>query len=109
MYFQAVGFRQYALSRLKSLRSLDNQPVTEEETLTIAKQMTSSRLSLTSLVGVASTISAPPPSLSLLPIAEQLYHSTKRECVLDPHLLSMNDWPSKVTECVCVSAYFYDA
>lgn len=94
---QASGFRLHVLGRLRSLCYLDAQPVTKEEASAAAKQMTSSHLSLTSLLGVACTVSAPPPSLSLLPIAEQLhYHSSRTEHVLDSCTLSANDWPIKV-------------
>lgn len=85
------------MGRLKSLRYLDGQPVTKEEASAAAKRITSSHLSLTSLVGVACAASAPPPSLSLLPIAEQLlHHSSRMDHVLESHAMPANDWPTKV-------------
>ena len=93
---QASGFRMYAVGRLKSLGCLDGQKVTEEETSAAAKQMISSHISLTNLLGVSYSISAPPPSLSLLPVAEHIHCSAKTDFIHYSCTVSSKDWPTKV-------------
>lgn len=92
---QAVGFRVHVLGRLKSLTHLNGCQVTREESSAAVQQMAASHLSLTTLLDAACTTAVPPPSLSLLPVAEQLHHS-RLQRVFQP-ATSATDWASKVS------------
>ena len=64
----------HALGHLRSLIELDGVKVTSEEASEAARAMAATHLSLTTLLEWARTAREPTPSLSLLPIAEQLQH-----------------------------------
>lgn len=65
----------HVLGRLRCLTELNGVRVTTEEASVAVGLMAASHVSLTSLMDSACTAREPAPSLSLLPVAEQLYHS----------------------------------
>ena len=94
---QASGFRVHTLGRLQSLTKLDGVEVTTEEAAGASRVMTTSHISLNTLLRKASVSTNPSPSLSILPLAEQLDLLRKRGIVHPPSPQSATDWTSKVT------------
>ena len=94
---QASGFRVHTLGRLQSLTKLDGVEVTTEEAAGASRVMTTSHISLNTLLHKASVSTDPSPSLSILPLAEQLDLLRKRGIVNPPSPQSATDWASKVT------------
>lgn len=97
---KASGFRVHTLGRLQSLTKLDGVEVTTEEAAGASRVMTTSHISLNTLLHKASVSTDPSPSLSILPLAEQLDLLRKRGIVNPPSPQSATDWASKVTSVV---------
>lgn len=95
--WQGSCFRVHALGHLHSLIELDGVQVTSEEVSEAARMMAASHLSLTTLLDWAHTAREPTPSLSLLPIADQLYHSKTRPVYSSQPAMSASVWASGVS------------
>ena len=76
-FLQTEFFRRYALGRLKTLRQIDGSDVSQEEASSALRQVVTSHLSLTALLGHAHADSHPPKSLTLTPIAVTLHRESR--------------------------------
>ena len=83
----------HVLGQLMTLSHLDGTKVTTEEASQAAQLVTASQLPLTSLLERACSSSTVAPSLSLLPLAEQLHCSIRKQ---PQPPMSTKEWTSKV-------------
>ena len=82
------------IGRIKSLRRLDDEPVTEAEATAALRMAAGSRISQVSLLAHSRTDTNPPANLSLLPNAQYLLQSSRNKP--DRSGEQDNFWYSKV-------------
>ena len=85
------------MGHLRSLIELNDVKVTSEEAMEAARVMAATHLSLTTLLEWAHTARKPPPSLSLLPIAEQMHHYNIQPVYASQPAMSVSVWASSVS------------
>ena len=93
-FSQPDGLRLRVIGRIKSLRQLDDEPVTEAEATAALRMAAGSRISQVSLLAHARTDLQPPANLSLLPNAQFLLLNSRSK----PDRIGEQDniWYSKV-------------
>ena len=72
-----MNLRLYVLGRLKQLKSLDGQTVTEEETASALRLLLSSRVSMAMLLSHSRTDEDEPKSFDLRSTAEVITHMSR--------------------------------
>ena len=96
LLLQQENLRSYVLGRMKTLTTLDDSAVSQEEISEAVKNVVSSHLTLATLLSCAHANDAPLPSLSVVPIAQTCTLNTPHHT---PSALG-TEWYDKV--CVCV-------